>query len=332
MAASPGSGPISSTRSATRSADVASACQPVGRARDGTTRRPVRRRKGKPLSPRRAGLMATLCQGARHRYRGACAGGSPSLFPVPVSTVRLEIGFGGGEHMIAGATATPRTGFIGVEPFINGMAKAVARDRRAGLTNIRLFGGDAARLLDWLPPASLAQVDLLYPDPWPKKRHWKRRFVSPANLDRIARVLGPAGSFRFASDIEAYVEWTLSPHCAAAGFRLDGRARRRLAKPFPAWPARATRPRPWRPDDALPILPFNASLKSFTARIFSRIHDPARRSRFGLLRHDLPEGQVRLQGARPSRRAARREPRSRSRRSPRAPVFRGNSSSTFFST
>ncbi len=133
-----------------------------------------------------------------------------SLFAVPPSGVRLEIGFGGGEHLVAEAASAPETGFIGIEPFLNGMASAVAAIVDGALANVRLFDGEATRLLDWLPPASLDAVDLLYPDPWPKRRHWKRRFVNDDNLDRLARVLRSGGLFRFVSDIESYVAWTLA--------------------------------------------------------------------------------------------------------------------------
>ena len=123
------------------------------------------------------------------------------------------------------------------------MAKAVAAIADRGLRNIRLFDGDAVRLLDWLPPASLAEIDLLYPDPWPKKRHWKRRFVSPANLDRFARVLVPGGLFRFASDIDAYVDWTLLHLRGAAISTGPPSGRTTGGGPFPTGRARATRRR-----------------------------------------------------------------------------------------
>lgn len=131
------------------------------------------------------------------------------LFPSSPGEVRLEIGFGGGEHLIHEARRFPRTGFIGVEPFQNGLVKAVAAIEAGELGNIRLFNDDAVQLLDWLPAGSIARVDLLYPDPWPKPRHWRRRFVQPENLDRVARCLAPGGVFRFASDVDAYVRWTL---------------------------------------------------------------------------------------------------------------------------
>ena len=126
-----------------------------------------------------------------------------------VDDVRLESGFGGGEHLIAEAERHPRTGFIGVEPFVNGMAKALAAIEERKLRNIRLHHGDATDLLAWLPAAGLARVDLLYPDPWPKRRHWKRRFVQDASVAQIARILRRDGEFRFASDIPDYVAWTL---------------------------------------------------------------------------------------------------------------------------
>jgi tRNA (guanine-N7-)-methyltransferase len=132
------------------------------------------------------------------------------LFPGGAEEVCLEIGFGGGEHLMAQAEAAPRTGFIGCEPFVNGMAKALAAIAARGLTNVRLYFGDAADLLAWLPAGSLSRVFLLYPDPWPKRRHWKRRFVQPRHIAEIARVLAPGGTFHFASDIADYAAWTLA--------------------------------------------------------------------------------------------------------------------------
>jgi tRNA (guanine-N7-)-methyltransferase len=159
-----------------------------------------------------------------------------ALFPVPVDAVRLEIGFGGGEHMLAEATRSPDIGFIGVEPFVNGMAKAVSAIAETGARNIRLHDGDAALLLDWLPPASLVGVDLLYPDPWPKKRHFKRRFVSDENLDRIARALKPGGLFRVASDIESYIDWTLLHVLKRSDLAWTAERADDWRKPFPGWP------------------------------------------------------------------------------------------------
>jgi tRNA (guanine-N7-)-methyltransferase len=158
------------------------------------------------------------------------------LFPHHPARVVLEIGFGGGEHLIAEAMREPDAGFLGVEPFVNGMAKAVTAIEERSLANVRLFGADASLLLDWLPPASLDEVDLLYPDPWPKKRHWKRRFVSRENLVRMARALKPGGVFRFASDIESYVEWALLHVGADANFAWTAERAAHWTQPFSHWP------------------------------------------------------------------------------------------------
>lgn len=159
-----------------------------------------------------------------------------ALFPHKPERVCFEIGFGGGEHLVHEAERDSRAGFIGVEPFIAGMAKAVSAVDALALANVRFYDGDAALLLDWLPPDSLDRVDLLYPDPWPKKRHWKRRFVSPENLGRIARVLKPGGMFRFASDIESYVAWTLAHLGADARFAWTAEHAADWREPFPGWP------------------------------------------------------------------------------------------------
>lgn len=159
-----------------------------------------------------------------------------SLFEVPVGSIALEIGFGGGEHLIHRALEAPAVGRIGVEPFLNGMAKAAAAIDERGIGNVRLFSRDAAELLDWLPPASLVAIDLLYPDPWPKLRHWKRRFVSPRNVERFARVLKPEGFFRFASDIDSYVDWTLQHLRDQPAFEWLARDADDWRMPFPGWP------------------------------------------------------------------------------------------------
>ena len=158
------------------------------------------------------------------------------LFRAPVSEVRLEIGFGGGEHLLHRARSEPSTGFIGIEPFVNGMARVMNALKVAPLDNLKVYGDDATRALAWLPAGSIAGIDLLYPDPWPKKRHWKRRFVSKVNLDRFARVLRPGGLFRFASDIDTYVNWTLL-HCRAhPAFDWLASSADDWRKPYPDWP------------------------------------------------------------------------------------------------
>lgn len=125
------------------------------------------------------------------------------------SPVWLEIGFGGGEHMVHQAQTHPDVGIIGCEPFINGVAMLLGKIRRAGVTNLRVHPGDVRNLFDVLPPASIDKAFLLYPDPWPKKRHHRRRFVTQEHLAPLARVLKPGAEFRVATDIPDYVRQTL---------------------------------------------------------------------------------------------------------------------------
>ena len=121
----------------------------------------------------------------------------------------LEIGFGRGEHMGGQAEANPQIGIIGAEPFLDGVAGALMEVRDRGLTNIRLHMGDALDVLDRLPEASLERVFLLHPDPWPKTRHAKRRFVNPGPLDLVARALKPGGELRIGTDDPVYCRWTM---------------------------------------------------------------------------------------------------------------------------
>ena len=159
-----------------------------------------------------------------------------TLFGSSVASVRLEIGFGGAEHLLHEARRFPQSGFIGVEPFVNGMAKMAAALKSSPLRNLRLFDEDAALLLDWLPDRALSGIDLFYPDPWHKKRHWKRRFVSYANLVKMARVLKPGSLFRFASDIPDYVNWTLLHVEAQGSFSFEARSADDWRNPYEAWP------------------------------------------------------------------------------------------------
>jgi tRNA (guanine-N7-)-methyltransferase len=172
-------------------------------------RRLFGRQKGKALRAHQSELMDGLLP------RLSCDLSSPfvsaaALFERPVSELRLEIGFGGGEHLIAAAAAEPDAGFIGCEPFVNGMAKLLAKIEAQKLDNIRLYRGDAGELLDWLPPDSLARAYLFYPDPWPKRRQRKRRFVNEDNILRLSRALRSGAELRFATDIDDYAGWTLA--------------------------------------------------------------------------------------------------------------------------
>ena len=180
----------------------------------GTGERPERaffgRRVGHPLRPRQRQLFEALLPRLALDLTRPPPGDLRALFPAPVEGVRLEIGFGAGEHLLAQVYSQPEVGFIGCEPFANGMASALAALDARPAANLRLHNGDAAALLAWLPPGAIERVDLLYPDPWPKRRHWKRRFVQAGRIEELARVLRPGGSFRFATDVPDYAAWTLA--------------------------------------------------------------------------------------------------------------------------
>ena len=144
----------------------------------------------------------------------------------------LEIGFGGGEHMVHMAALYPQVGLIGCEPFVNGVAMLLGKIRRAGVGNLAIYPGDVRDLFDVLPAASVARAFLNYPDPWPKARHHKRRFVTPGYLAELARVLRPGAEFRVATDIPDYVRQTLE-EVPPAGFALE----RQGAEPWADWPS-----------------------------------------------------------------------------------------------
>lgn len=167
------------------------------------------RRKGKALRDGQASLFETLLPHIRVTLDmrvdpAAC------FERQDFKAYWLEIGFGGGEHLLSLARAHPEIGFIGCEPFVNGMAKLLSAIANEKLDNIRVYDSDALMLLKALTPQSFERVYLLYPDPWPKRRQHKRRFISSETLDLISRALRTGGEFRFASDIDHYVGWTLS--------------------------------------------------------------------------------------------------------------------------
>lgn len=176
------------------------------------------RRKGHKLRNHQTELVETLLPRLALPVAEPGKTNLNTIFEPAVVDVRLEIGFGGGEHLIAEARAFPDTGFVGCEPYVNGMAKILAQIEAHEISNIRLFAGDAAELLAWLPASSLVRIDLIHPDPWPKKRHWKRRFVQDATIAAMARLLRPGGEFRFVSDIDSYCAWTLAHLQSAKDF------------------------------------------------------------------------------------------------------------------
>ncbi|MBS9719214.1 tRNA (guanosine(46)-N7)-methyltransferase TrmB [Tianweitania sp. BSSL-BM11] len=193
------------------------------------------RRHGRPVRTQAAEAVANLLPRLKLDLTKPAPSDLTTLFPVPVERVRLEIGFGGGEHVISEAGREPQNGFIGVEPFINGMSRCMQTLETEPRPNLRVYDDDATQLLDWLPASSIAEIDLLYADPWPKKKHWKRRFISPVNLDRFARVLQSGGTFRFASDIEHYVNWTLLHIRAHPDFEWIAERADDWRQPYPGW-------------------------------------------------------------------------------------------------
>ena len=157
-----------------------------------------------------------------------------ALFENP-KKLTLEIGYGGGEHLARQARTHPEDAYIGCEVFTGGIAKLLQAIDEEEIGNVRLFTDDALKLLQKLPDASLDEVYLLYPDPWPKTRHHKRRFVSPLTLAELARTIRPGGKFNFATDIEDYADWTLAHILRAPGFVFEPGAPGSWHEPYPGW-------------------------------------------------------------------------------------------------
>ena len=193
------------------------------------------RRKGHKLRPNQQRLIDTLLPRLAVDLAQPAPPELKALFPVPVSDVQLEIGFGGGEYLTSQAQSEPNKGFIGVEPFVNGMAKALTAIESKSLRNVRLHFDDAADLIGWLPEHSLARIDLIHPDPWPKRRHWKRRFVQDEMVTRLARALRPGGEFRFVTDIADYAAWTLQRLLRSRDFEWTAECADDWRKPWPGF-------------------------------------------------------------------------------------------------
>jgi tRNA (guanine-N7-)-methyltransferase len=173
------------------------------------------RLKSRTIKPKQAALMETLLP----RLRVPAAPFEPRSLMPGAAEAWLEVGFGGGEHLAAQAARRPDVLFIGAEPFQNGVASALRHIDEAGLVNVRLKDGDARELLGHLPDASLERAFILFPDPWPKARHHKRRLVQADTVAELARVLKRGGRLRFASDWADYVDWSLERFTASPAFR-----------------------------------------------------------------------------------------------------------------
>ena len=182
---------------------------PVNDQVGGAELRSFGRRRGRKLSARQKLLMTELLPRVAVPLSDPPPAELADWFPEPVSRVWLEIGFGGGEHLVAQARANPSVGLIGCEVFEEGVVKVLAVLDDTSIPNIRLCNEDARALLRHLPAGSLEKVFILFPDPWPKKRHVKRRLIAPPLLAELARALAPGGELRIATDIGDYLRTIL---------------------------------------------------------------------------------------------------------------------------
>jgi len=167
------------------------------------------RRRARKLSPRQTSLLEEGLSEFALDLSVPAPARIENLFPDSVDEVWLEIGFGGGEHLLWQAAHSPNIGFLGCEPFIDGVVKVIDGARRDNLANIRLYSDDARDVLAWLPDACLARAFILFPDPWPKKRHIKRRLVQPELIASLARILAPGAELRMGTDIADYARGML---------------------------------------------------------------------------------------------------------------------------
>jgi tRNA (guanine-N7-)-methyltransferase len=204
------------------------------KTRSGEPRAFFGRRSGKKLHGGQQAVFDATLPALEIKLDGTL---DPQALFAAAQKIILEIGYGGGEHLALEASRHPETGYIGCEVFTGGIGKMVQAIAAQDLRNIRLFTDDALKLLVALPDASLDEVYLLYPDPWPKTRHHKRRFVSPTTLAELARVIRPGGLFHFATDIEDYANWTLAHIVRAPGFVFQPQRPGCWHDPYPGWQA-----------------------------------------------------------------------------------------------
>jgi len=194
------------------------------------------RRRGRPLRPGQRRLKDELLPRLTIALPKAGPLDPRSLFPMPVAAVWLEIGFGAGEHVAAQAEHHPDISFIGCEVFEDGIVRLLGEIARRGIGNVRLFTDDARLLLAVLPPASLGRVFVLFPDPWPKRRHHKRRLIAPATLDLLATVMEDGAELRLATDDRGYLAWMLEHLMAHPDFRWLARRPADWRERPPDWP------------------------------------------------------------------------------------------------
>ena len=192
------------------------------------------RRRGKSLSPKQKALLQDVFPALDISPKIAKAQNPISDIMGPIW---LEIGFGGGEHLLWQAQQNPDINFIGVEPFLNGVAKTLRGIERLGLDNIRLYNGDVRDVLGLLPAGSLDRVFILFPDPWPKLRHHKRRLINMDLIENLHKVLCAGGILRFASDIDHYVDWSLTRLYRHGGFAWRAKSQQDWRERGADWPS-----------------------------------------------------------------------------------------------
>jgi len=198
------------------------------------------RRRARAPSPRQQALWRDVLPRVAVPGDAPALVDLPALFPAPpsgrVREVWLEIGFGGGEHLVWQARRHPDVGVLGCEPFEDGVVKLLRAIEMDGLANVRVLAGDARPLLRLLPQAGIGRVFILFPDPWPKKRHHKRRLVSAATLDEIARILRPGGELRMATDAAEYASVMLHAALHNKALRWTAKGPQDWRQRPPDWP------------------------------------------------------------------------------------------------
>ena len=195
------------------------------------------RRRGRRLRTGQRDLLANLLPALSFEVPEQGQLDPLSLFPAEPADLWLEIGFGAGEHLAQQARAHPEIGFLGAEVFENGVVKLLAEVQRQGLRNVRVLVDDARLLLAALPERSLGRAFILFPDPWPKQRHHKRRMVSPATLDALARALKDGAELRLATDDPGYLRRMLELAPVHPAFEWQARGPRDWRERPPDWPA-----------------------------------------------------------------------------------------------
>lgn len=203
-----------------------------GRDGPAPVRRLYGRRRGKALRAGQQRLLAEALPLFSIEPEALAAG---RAFAAPPREVWLEIGFGAGEHLIEQAKANPDVGIVGCEPFLNGVVAALARLKCDRLFNVRLLRGDAQGLIEAAPGAFFSRAFILYPDPWPKRRHHKRRVITVGIVEALARVMRRGAELRLATDVDDYAGWTLARFLASPDFRWAAPRADDWRRPWPEW-------------------------------------------------------------------------------------------------